>query len=355
MSVLPHSSRRDPLPQHVPDPLFAPLGAGARECRIGDRLLAGRVFLAPMAGYTDRPFRRQARRFGAALIVTEMVSARGLLEDTKKSLKLMDFGEDERPVAVQLFGGDPGVMGEAAALTVKSVKPDFLDVNFGCPVSKVLKSASGAALLKDPARAGRIVRAMVQASGKVPVLVKSRAGYDEFDSSVLELLQAVTEAGACAFTLHARTRRQMYAGMARWESIAEVKQAARIPVIGNGDVKTPADAGRMMRETACDAVMVGRGSTGAPWVFAAMNAYLETGEAPVPPSLKERLSTALAHYSDALDLLGPRAGLLEMRKHLAHYVKGFDGARELRQSLLVTADPDRVRERLATFIATLEG
>jgi nifR3 family TIM-barrel protein len=308
-----------------------------------------------MAGYTDRPFRRLARRFGAALVVTEMVSARGLLEDPEKSLKLMEFGEEERPVAVQLFGGDPSVLGEAAALTVKSVKPDLLDVNFGCPVAKVLKGSAGAALLKDPKRAGLIVRAMVGSSGGVPVMVKTRAGFDDFDGSFHEVLQAVTEAGACAFTLHARTRRQMYQGRARWESIAEAKRASRIPVIGNGDVKTPADAGRMMRETGCDAVMVGRACAGAPWVFAAMNAYLETGKVPHPLPLKERLGTALGHYEDALKTLGSRLGLLEMRKHLTHYIKGFDGARDLRQALLVTADPDRVRRRLIEYIAALEG
>jgi len=336
----------------VPDPSFQPLGPVARECRIGDVRLGGRVFLAPMAGYTDRPFRRLARRFGAALVVTEMVSARALLEERRKSLEMMAFGEDERPIAVQLFGGDPGVMGEAAAITLKAVAPDFLDVNFGCPVEKVLRSDSGAALLKDPARAGKIVRAMVEATaGRVPVMVKTRAGFESFDGSALEVLRASEEAGAAAFTLHARTRKQMYGGTARWEAIADLKRSARIPVIGNGDVKTPTDAGRMLRETGCDAVMVGRGAYGAPWVFAGMNEYLETGRVPDPLPLKIRLQTALEHFRDALALLGPKRGLLEMRKHLTHYVKGFDGARDLRQALLVTADPVRVERTLGETIA----
>lgn len=355
MSVLPHSSRKELHPVSVPDPLFRPLGAAARECRIGGRVLSGRVFLAPMAGYTDRPYRRLARRFGAALVATEMVSARGLIEDPKKSLKLMEFGEDERPVVVQLFGADPAVMGEAAGMTVRLVKPDFLDVNFGCPVPKVLRSGSGAAMLKEPKRAGEIVGAMVRAASGTPVLAKTRAGFDTFDTSPLEMLQAVTEAGAAALALHARTRRQMYQGAARWEAIAELKRVARIPIIGNGDVKTPPDAGRMIRETGCDAVMVGRATYGAPWVFTAMNRYLETGEDPGFPGLAERLRIALEHYRDALACLGPSLGLLEMRKHLTHYVKGFDGARDLRQALLLSADPAKVQERLEEAIARLEA
>jgi tRNA-dihydrouridine synthase B len=354
MSVLSHASRKEPIPPFVPDPSFRPIGIKAREFQLEGLNLDGRVFLAPMAGYTDRVFRRLCRQSGAAMVTTEMVSARALLKDSRKTMRLMEFGEDGRPVAVQLFGGDPGVMGEAAAIVHRSVRPDSLDVNFGCPIGKILKSDSGAALLKNPRKAGEIVQAMVGAvQGRVPVTVKTRAGYDAFDGAALEVLKASEEAGAAAFTLHARTRRQMYGDQADWSAIAQAKRNARIPVVGNGDVRTPADAGRMMQETGCDAVMLGRAAVGAPWIFRMVNEYLETGKISLSPSLRSRLSTALVHYQDAVAREGPRQGLLGMRKHLAHYLKGFDGARDLRQAVLVTADPEMAMSTLRDYIARL--
>ncbi len=355
MSVLPHASRKEVDLPSIPDPHFRPLGDFARECRLGNVLLPGRVFLAPMAGYTDRPFRRLARRFGAALVATEMVSARALLADKGKTLKLMDFGEEERPVSVQLFGGEPQIVGEAAAFVVKNVRPDLLDLNFGCPVAKILKSGSGSALLSDPRRAGDIVRCVVDAvAGKVPVTVKTRGGIESFDGAALEILKASEEAGAAAFALHARTRRQMYGGRADWDWIAQVKRVARIPVIGNGDVRNPQDAGRMMRETGCDAVMVGRACVGAPWIFRRMNVYLETGMELPPETLRFRLATALEHFQDAVLQKGPRTGVLEMKPHLTHYVKGFDGARELRQTLLLSNDVKKVIRTLEEALALFQ-
>ncbi len=330
------------------------MGERAKELRVGTLKLEGRVFLAPMAGYTDTAFRRLARRHGAALVVTEMVSSRALLEGSGKTGKLMDFTELERPVGVQLFGGDPAIMGEAAKRVAEQVKPDLIDVNFGCPVGKILKSDSGAAVLKEPQRAGWIVSAMVQATGgKVPITVKTRAGYDTVDQSIFEVLDAVEQAGASALTVHARTRNQMFEGRADWSVIARLKEKARIPIIGNGDVRNAEDAYRLFRETRCDGIMIGRGSMGSPWIFEEINHYLETGKPLQAPSLKFRIGMALEQLKCSLEVQGPRLGLLEMRKHLTQYLKGFPGARERRQKLLTSNDADWVVKSLSEFHESL--
>lgn len=310
--------------------------------RLGTLPLEGRVALAPMAGYTDTEFRRLARRSGAAFVVTEMVSSRAYVAnaENEKTLRLMDFTEEERPVGIQLFGADPEIMGEAAARILEEKKPDFLDVNFGCPVGKILKCDAGAAVLKEPKRAGRIVAAMVRATGgRVPVTVKTRAGFDTMDSAVDELLESVEEAGAAALAVHARTRSQMFEGKADWSVLARLKRRARIPVFGNGDVRGPEDAKRLFEETGCDGILVARASMGAPWVFAQIRRALEDGVILPPPPLADRLEAALEQLRGALERKGPRLGLLEMRKHLTHYLKGFEGARAARQELLTCEDP----------------
>ncbi len=324
------------------------LGKGAREFKLGNVTLNGRVFLAPMAGYTDTAFRRLARRYGAAMVVTEMVSSRALIAGSDKTNDLMEFTEPERPVGVQLFGGDPSIMGEAAARVAEEVKPDVIDINFGCPVGKILKCDAGASVLKEPQRAGWIVEAMVKATeGKVPITVKTRAGYDTMDNAVFELLQAVEEAGASALAIHARTRNQMFEGKANWEVITRLKEKAKIPIIGNGDVKSAEDAYRLFKETNCDGIMIGRGSMGAPWIFEEINHYLETGKPMKTPSLKFRIGVALEQLKCSIEVKGSRLGLLEMRKHLTHYLKGFEGARDMRQKLLTSDDADWVVKALA--------
>lgn len=335
-----------PIP---PEPLkgFKPRAKEDFAMDLGPVALKGRVWLAPMAGYTDLPFRRLARRFGSAMVVTEMVSARALLAEKEKSYQLMAFEEEERPVSIQLFGGDPDIVAEAALDVVDHLHPDLLDVNFGCPVGKILKSDSGAALLKEPARAGRIVKRMIEATGgRVPVTVKTRAGFEAADGAVFELLESVQEAGAVALAMHARTREQMYTGKADWSLIRKVKEKARIPIIGNGDVKSAEDAARMFMETGCDGILVGRAAIGKPWLFQEIQHFLATGETLPPKDLKFRLALAADHLETALALKGPRMGLLEMRKHLTHYIKGFEGAREMRQKLLTSEDPDWVMESL---------
>jgi tRNA-dihydrouridine synthase B len=353
MSVLPKENLSPDVPPQAraaPELFEAPLsalGKAAREFKLGDLILKGRVFLAPMAGYTDTAFRRLARRYGAAMVVTEMVSSRALIAGSDKTNELMEFTEPERPVGVQLFGGDPAIMGEAAAKVVEEVKPDVIDINFGCPVGKILKCDAGASVLKEPQRAGWIVKAMVAATGgKVPITVKTRAGYDAMDNAVFELLQAVEEAGASALAIHARTRNQMFEGKANWEVIARLKAKAKIPIIGNGDVKSAEDAYRLFRETNCDGIMIGRGSMGAPWIFEEINHYLETGKPMKAPGLRFRFGVALEQLKCSIEVKGPRMGLLEMRKHLTHYLKGFEGARDMRQKLLTCDDADWVLKSL---------
>ncbi len=353
MSVLPKDNHNPDLKAgkgQAPEPLEAPLsvlGKAAREFKLGNVTLNGRVFLAPMAGYTDTAFRRLARRYGAAMVVTEMVSSRALLAGSDKTNDLMEFTEPERPVGVQLFGGDPAIMGEAAAKVAEEVKPDVIDINFGCPVGKILKCDAGAAVLKEPQRAGWIVEAMVKATeGKVPITVKTRAGYDAMDNAVFEVLEAVQDAGASALAIHARTRNQMFEGKANWEVIARLKEKAKIPIIGNGDVKSAEDAYHLFQETNCDGIMIGRGSMGSPWIFEEINHYLETGKPLKPPSLKFRIGVALEQLKCSIEVKGSRMGLLEMRKHLTHYLKGFEGARDMRQKLLTSDDADWVVKSL---------
>jgi nifR3 family TIM-barrel protein len=330
----------------------------ARDFQLGNLHLNGRVFLAPMAGYTDTAFRRLARRYGAAMVVTEMVSSRALVSGNdkthEKTDELMEFTEPERPVGVQLFGGDPAIMGEAAAMVEAEVKPDVIDINFGCPVGKILKCDAGAAVLKEPERAGWIVAAMVKATGgRIPITVKTRAGYDAMDNAVFEVLEAVQSAGASALAIHARTRNQMFEGKANWEVIAKLKQKAKIPIIGNGDVKSAADAYQLFQETGCDGIMIGRGSMGAPWIFEEINHYLETGKPMDAPSVKFKVGVALEQLKCSIEVKGPRLGLLEMRKHLTHYLKGFEGARDMRQKLLTVDDAEWVVKSLEEIYHSL--
>ena len=363
MSVLPRESQESidqtravsQAPELSEAPMKA-MGKSARELKVGNVTLNGRVFLAPMAGYTDTAFRRLARRYGAAMVITEMVSSRALMnaKGQDKSAELMEFTEPERPVGVQLFGGDPGIMGEAAAKVAEEIKPDVIDINFGCPVGKILKCDAGAAILKEPQRAGWIVKSMVEATGgKIPITVKTRAGYDAMDNAVFEVLEAVQEAGASALAIHARTRNQMFEGKANWEVIKNLKQKAKIPIIGNGDVKSAEDAYRLFNETGCDGIMIGRGSMGAPWIFEEINHYLETGKPMGAPSLKFKIGIALEQLKCSIEVKGPRMGLLEMRKHLTHYLKGFEGAREMRQNLLTSDDTDWVVKTLTDIYQSM--
>jgi nifR3 family TIM-barrel protein len=266
----------------------------------------------------------------------------------------MEFTEAERPVGVQLFGGDPATMAEAAADVTSHIKPDLLDVNFGCPIGKILKSDSGAAVLKEPKRAGRIVKAMIEATGgHVPVTVKTRAGFSAEDGAVFELLESVQEAGASALAVHARTQKQMYAGKADWDLIRRLKEKAKIPILGNGDVRSPEDAVRLFLETGCDGILIGRAAVGRPWIFEEIAHTLTTGKPLPPKSLKFRMGLAAEQLMTSIAVKGERLGLLEMRKHLTHYLKGFQGARDLRQRLLTSEDTPWVLDALRRLAAEL--
>jgi nifR3 family TIM-barrel protein len=346
-------SNRKPADELSDAPLEG-MGKPAREFKLGNLTLDGRVFLAPMAGYTDTAFRRLARRYGAAMVVTEMVSSRALIAGSDKTRELMEFTDPERPVGVQLFGGDPAIMGEAAARVEGDIHPDVIDINFGCPVGKILKCDSGAAVLKEPQRAGWIVEAMVKSTGgRVPITVKTRAGFGAQDESVFELLHSVEEAGASALAVHARTRDQMFEGKANWDIITRLKQKARIPIIGNGDVRLAEDAWKLFQQTGCDGIMIGRGSMGSPWIFEEINHYLETGKPMRTLSLKYKMGVALEQLKCSIEVKGSRMGLLEMRKHLSHYLKGFVGARDLRQKLLTSDDAEWVIKSLEELHRTL--
>jgi nifR3 family TIM-barrel protein len=282
------------------------------------------VILAPMAGVTDPVYRRVCRRLGADATVTEMVSADGLHYKSANTARLMDFDESERPIGVQFFGSDPERLAAAARFAYERVRPDFIDLNAGCPVAKVVRNGAGSALLKDAALFGRIVQAMSRAV-PVPVTVKIRSGWNMYEWVDVEFAGIAETGGAAAVTLHPRSQTMMFTGHSFWERIAAVKAAVSIPVIGNGDVAGGGDAARMFAETGCDAVMVGRGSLGNPWVFAEIKAAVR-GEEYAGPSPRERKELILEHIRAFREAHGERRACGEMKKCVAWYLKGLPGA-----------------------------
>lgn len=291
------------------------------------------MFLAPMAGVSEPPFRRLCRAFGADVVVSEFLSCEGLRRGVRSVHDGAYFTPPERPIGIQLYGADPEAMAEAADLVTGHYAPDFIDVNFGCPVKKVVKRNGGSGCLKDLGLVQRIVAA-VRAATALPVTVKVRSGWDEATRAPVEVGLACQEAGAQVLTLHPRTRAQLYRGAARWDEIAELVEALDIPVVGNGDIKTATDAYRMWRETRCAGVMIARGSFGNPWIFQQARALLD-GRAPrAAPGAAERLAVAKHHANLALEILGDdRKTTIEFRKHLGWYARGLPGAAQLRGRL----------------------
>ena len=299
--------------------------------RIGNTVLENNVILAPMAGVTDLPFRVLCREQGAGCVVTEMVSAKAVLYNNKNTRELLQIDPAERPAAVQLFGSEPDIMAEIAA-RLEEGPYDYIDVNMGCPVPKIVNNGEGSALMKNPERAKEVLTAMVKAVKK-PVTVKFRKGFNDLSVNAVEFAKMAESCGIAAVAVHGRTREQYYSGKADWDIIRQVKEAVRIPVIGNGDIFTPEAAGRMLKETGCDGIMVARGAKGNPWLFGRINHYLDTGEVLPGPSMAEIKAMILRHGRMLVQFKGEGVAMREMRGHMAWYTKGMPHSATLRNEI----------------------
>lgn len=303
----------------------------AGKLKIGDVVLDNRLILAPMAGVTDQPYRLICREQGCALVVTEMVSAKAILYRNKNTNALLAVSEKERPAAVQLFGSDPEILGRIAA-QVEEGPCDMIDLNLGCPVPKIVNNGEGSALMKDLKKAEKIFASVVKHTKK-PVTVKFRKGFNDSQVNAVELARIAEGCGVSAVAVHGRTREQYYSGKADWGIIRQVKEAVRIPVIGNGDVFAPQDVKRMLEETGCDGVMIGRGAKGNPWIFSQSLHYLKTGQVPPKPGIKEIREMILRHGKLLAEFKGERTAMQEMRKHIAWYTAGLPHSSALRNEI----------------------
>lgn len=296
--------------------------------KLGKIQINGKAVLAPMAGVTDRAFRELCMGYGAAYCVSEMVSAKGLIMSDRKTAELLAISEEERPMAIQLFGYEPDTMARAARIAAEH-SPAAIDINMGCPAPKIANNHSGSALMKDPALCGRIVEAVAEAVD-IPVTVKIRKGWDSASVNAVEVAKACESAGAQMIAVHGRTREQMYAPPADWDIIAAVKSAVSVPVIGNGDIYSARDAMMMLEKTGCDLVMVGRGALGNPWIFREINSQYDLERPVSPPGIYERMTVMNRHIEKLCLYKGEHVGMREARKHTAWYMRGIKGAAKLR-------------------------
>ncbi|MGM0501431.1 MAG: tRNA dihydrouridine synthase DusB [Bacillota bacterium] len=300
--------------------------------KIGDVEINPPVALAPMAGVTDLPYRSLVKEQGCGLVYTEMVSAKGLIYDNQKTKEFLTITDEERPVALQVFGNEPQVLAEAAQIVAAESNPEIIDLNVGCPAPKIVKSGYGSALMKTPVLLGEIVAAMSEAVA-TPVTVKIRAGWDEDNSNAVQIAEIAEKNGAQAVAVHGRTREEFYQGQADWGVIKEVKSALEIPVLGNGDIFGPEDAEAMLKQTNCDGVMIGRGAKGNPWIFHRVAKYLKAGDIPAEPQPQQKIETAQTHLKKLVEYKGEYVGVREMRKHAAWYLKGLKNCTVIKDRL----------------------
>ncbi|SDW30207.1 tRNA-U20-dihydrouridine synthase [Kandleria vitulina] len=300
--------------------------------KIKDVEIEHQIVLAPMAGITNLAYRKLVKEFGAGLVVSEMVSDKALCYGNQKTIDMLKVDEDEHPISIQIFGGEVESMVKAAKFVEQHSDCDIIDINMGCPVNKVLKAHAGSDLLRDPERAYNIVKAVVEAVN-IPVTVKMRIGFDKEHINCVEFAKMMEKAGASALAVHGRTRSQFYEGQADWSYIKQVKDAVNIPVMGNGDVRTPEDAKRMLEETGCDAVMVGRAVLGNPWLIQRMIDYLETGEDRGDPDYHQKFALCKDHAKRLVAQMGERNAMREMRGHAPWYIKGLHSSAHIKNAL----------------------
>lgn len=317
--------------------------------KIGNVEIKSNVVLAPMAGICNSAYRRIIKQMGAGLIYAEMVNDKAIVHENKKTIDMLYMTEEERPISQQIFGSDVDSFIASAKMVYEKMKPDIIDINMGCPVPKVAVSAeAGAALLKNPEKIKEIVSAVVK-SVPIPVTVKIRSGWDKNSINAKEVAKICEQAGASAICVHGRTRTDRYLGHSDWNIIKEVKESVNIPVIGNGDIKTVYDAKRMIDETGCDAVMIGRSALGNPWIILDTVNYLTYGILPKEVTKQEKIDMCIKHLNYLLEFKPEKVAVLEMRSHIAWYLKGVEGAREIKNELFKAQTKDEIINILNEF------
>lgn len=316
--------------------------------KIGNVQLNNKVFLSPMVGVTDLPFRLICKEKGCGMLYTEMINAKALCYDDENTKKMLKIEDEEHPIAVQIFGSEPEFMGKAAAI-MNEYPNEILDINMGCPAPKVIKNGDGSALMRNPKLASEVLSSVVKNSKK-PVTLKIRKGWDDDSVNAVEIAKIAEQCGISALAIHGRTREQFYSGKADWDIIEQIKQTINIPVIGNGDVFEVEDAVNMLEKTKCDAIMIGRGAQGNPWIFKRINHYMETGEILPEPTLEERITTAIKHMNLAVAEHGEYVAVREMRKHIGWYLKGLKNSAKYRDQINKITDYKEVIAMLEEYM-----
>jgi tRNA-dihydrouridine synthase B len=318
--------------------------------KIGNLSIETPIFLAPMAGVTDYPFRVLCKEQGAGIVYSEFVSAHGIIRENLKTLQMIKFSDFERPIGIQIFGDSPEIMAEAAMQVENKFEPDIIDINYGCPVPKITKKGAGSAALRDLCLMDDITAAVVESVPNTPVTVKMRAGWNISSIVIPEAGQRLEKLGVKAIALHPRTTKEGYSGRANWKLINELKKSVSIPVIGNGDIKSPTDILSMFEETGCDAVMIGRAALGNPWFFKEAVATYKGLNPPSPPTTSTRIKGCKNHFINMIEWHGERAATNLMRKHFGWYLRGFEGASSYRQSLVMASNRDEMFSILNSIV-----